>query len=284
MGHHGTIGHSRLGLGYDKEITVKIEDMPVQPGVTVYGYVTNGRFEGRRTIHLTDDPVHSADTIKGTLFHEYFHHAQGHDDTRVTKISLPHINLKAPLFVNYGEDTKWLTEGTAEWFIDEVDDDLNDYTRRGGFPIMEAGLNSLRHPIHEASRNPYERFAFFKLLTKKCDSFHSHLRNLLNDRSDSLFGEDQTGIENLSRVLGEAECNFGEHFGPEPERRGSIEAAIVYYNYATHGKNNISLLDEDELDHNQQPIFRFVPASAFFSDCLRHCLRHCPMTFSTNPS
>ena len=262
------LGIHDLGLGYDKEITVKIEHMPGQPGVTKYGYVTNGRFEGRRTIHLTDDPLHSSDTIKGTLFHEFFHHAQGHDDTRVTKISLPHINLKAPLFINYEEDTKWLTEGTAEWFIDEVDDDLNGYTTgplRSGLPIMETGLNSLPHPKHETLRDPYERFSFFKLLTKKCDNFHSNIRNLLNDRSDNLIGQDQTGIENLSRVLGEAECDFGEYFGPEPERRGSIEAAIVYYNYATQGKNNILLLDEDELDHNQQPIFRFVPASAFFN-------------------
>ena len=266
------LGLDDLGLGYSKKIAVKIEDMRtilqriLGDDADRLGYVSNSLIERRGTLHITDDSTTSANEIRAILFHEYFHHAQGHGDTRITKVPGPgSVPLKTPLFLLYGDETDWLTEGTAEWFPDELMDTLNLYFAglpRIGSPIMEVGLYSQQDPRFDERRDAYERFAFFKLLTENCRDFHSHIRNLLNDRSEGLVGEDKTGIVNLSLILAEAECNFGEHFGEA--RSGSIEAAIAYYNFATQLKDNITLLDEDE-HVNRVPFFIFQPSSAYFN-------------------
>ena len=264
------LAFNELGLGYNRKITVDIEDTSFLHrkfilGEGIIGYVVPF-FEGRRTLHLTKDPSLSAETIRSAVFHEYFHHAQGHDDTRVT-IGTQKTSLFAG-FV-YGPDyADWLLEGTANWFMDEVEDDLNKYTvSMNHDQILEVGLDSLPSPDFDTRRNPYDRFAFFKLLTERCTNFQSHMKNLLNDRSvilehGSYVRRDRTGIENLNLVLEEADCDFGNHLGMD--RSGSIEAAIAYYNYATQLKQSIAVLEPDEVDANGRPVTGFnVPTSQF---------------------
>ena len=169
-------------------------------------------------------------------------------------------------------DTLWLTEGTADWFPDELEDTLNLYKGAYVFDgialpnpaflgtsddqIMEVGLNTAELSDFDYRLSPYERAPFFKLLTQSCTDFHSHVKSLLNDRSPYYGdGEDQTGVENLDAILSEASCDFGSHFGED--RRSRIEAAIAYYNYATQLKMSMSFLDEDEVRINGNPVSRF---------------------------
>ena len=224
-----------LGLGYDKEITVKIHDVSCtsricfDPNPRILGYVNSK--EGRKVLHITDANTREPNAIVATVAHEYFHHAQGHEDTEINGMRL---------LVDNGKPAHWLSEGTATWFADELYDsldapqDLEDRGRR----IMEAGLNS--RPGSEERRS-HQRFSFFKLLSQSCDNLEYEFKNLLNAPAD-----DETGIKNLSGLLDDASCDFGGHLGEE--RRKSLEAAISYYNYATQFKEKMSLLDRDEPD------------------------------------
>ena len=122
---------------------------------------------------------------------------------------------------------------------------------------MEVGLNSppvytnIPEDDRDFRKSPYERFAFFKLLNEKCDDFPSHLKNLFNDRVESSDSPDVTGIRNLVRVLSEADCDFGDHLDNVGiDRSGSLEAALIYYNYATQSEGDIGLLDEGEINFN----------------------------------
>ena len=260
-------GLDALALGYDKEITVDIEDMSaIHRDSDLDGYVSP--IEARKTLHITNSASTTAKEIKNTVFHEYFHHAQGHDDTKIAFMEEGNSG-ETLLFIglSYLEGTDWLIEGTAAWFPDEVDDSLDEDLNNAYWPIMEVGLNSQpADPLADPRRFPYGRFAFFKLLTENCQEFQTHIRNLLNDRGESILGvavSDRTGIRNLVRILEEAECDIGKHFGND--RSGSIEAAIAYYNYSTLLKQSMSLLDDNEIDPIEDLKFfrastaRFVP-------------------------
>ena len=238
---HAQRGLDDLDLGYDKDIKVKVDEMDGR-----LGYVVDSWIERRRVIHITDNLSKDAELIRATVFHEYFHHAQGHDDTKMTFMD-GNKSKKAELFIDYyGGDTEWLTEGTADWFPDELDDSVNPgYLEKVNYEIFDVGLNAYPEPSGDDRRHPYARLAFFKLMHEKCTNFNSYVWDLLNDRSGS-DSSDSTGIKNLFKVLKEADCDFGEHFGQG--RSGSIEAAIAYYNYATQLKNKFALLDENEPD------------------------------------
>ena len=198
---HAQRGFSELDLGYDKEITVKIEHMPGK-----LGWVTGLIHERRRTLHITNDASELGDVIEAVVLHEYFHHAQGHSDTKITftkngATKTAHLLIS----ITYWENTDWLIEGTADWFPDELKDTLNDYAF-AFYSVTEVGIDAYPDPDYDQRRNPYSRFLFFKLLHEKCSTFHSHIKSLLNDRSGSLIGgrgpgADKTGIENLSNTI-----------------------------------------------------------------------------------
>ena len=240
-----------IGLGYDKAITLKIDRLPE-------GTLGRVQLNKQGTIYLSHD-LHNEDraipydktVMKHYVFHEYLHHAQLHPNTKLQNDS--------PLLITYRGPTKWLTEGTADWFGDEVDDSLNAYDliAGNGDPFLEVGLNSppdstnTREHERDSRKRPYERFAFFKLLNEKCDDFPSQLKNLFNDRVGSSDSPDITGIRNLVRVLSEADCDFGDHLDNVGiDRSGSLEAALTYYNYATQSEGDIGLLDEGESNFN----------------------------------
>ena len=216
----------RYGLGHDTDITVVVEPMSA-----ALGFVRSG-FEGYRTLHLNDDNTLPALTMKSTAVHEYFHHAQGHSGTRLPLLSL---------LIRQGTGTRWMAEGTARWFEDDVYDSDNSYSFKEGFSglrILETGLNSV-HASDTRTRS-YQRFSFFKLVQRKCSGFDSLLPTLYS--VDPI--TDRSGIRKLSNGLAGASCNFGDHLGSSLSN--SLASALVFYQYATQFENRMSLLDANE--------------------------------------
>ncbi|MCB8945021.1 MAG: putative Ig domain-containing protein [Ardenticatenaceae bacterium] len=232
-------------LGFNTEVKIAIHQMEYA------GYVTSGNNEKRGTLHLTDDDTSTTAWMKGTIVHEYFHHAQGHDATMISGDEL---------IINSGAERKWIIEGTAEWFVDEAFDDLNSYSG-GGVNIASVGINNAT--TNDGAHDPYLRSTFWKLVTTSCSGFKSGIRSLFNvpdgslDSSewnsetmawDSIPGNDVSGIKNFLADLGTFSCKFGDHFGTN--KSGSLEAALAFYNYATQFEDKMSLLDANEANYN----------------------------------
>lgn len=216
---------SASSLGFNKKFKVKIHEM------NHLGYVTTRSFENRKTLHITDDNTHPTGLIKATAVHEYFHQAQGHSDTALEN---------KDLLINGGNSKKWLIEGTAQWFEDELYDSLNsyNYTENPGPRIAEIGING--HGGNDKRSRPYQRFSFFKLVTKSCSSFAGNLPATFNVE----LSNDPSGINNLTSLFNDWSCNFGAHLGNS--KTSSLEAALTYYNYATQYEGKLSLLDSNE--------------------------------------
>ena len=218
---------ARYGLGYDTDITVVVEPMSA-----AVGFVRGNKLERYRTLHLNDDNTLSALTMKNTAVHEYFHHAQGHSETRLPPLSL---------LIRQGTGTRWMTEGTARWFEDDLYDGDDSYSFKEKFSgerILETGLNSV-HTSDDRTRS-YQRFSFFKLVQQKCSGFDSLLPTLFSVNPDT----DRSGIRKLSNGLAGASCNFGDHLGSSLS--SSLASALVFYQYATQFENRMSLLDATE--------------------------------------
>ena len=240
-----------LGMGYDKDITVQIQPMASRGFVCNFAYDEDHLclLENHNTLHITDDNSWRTDVIQGTVVHEYFHHAQAHDDTEDSDVR-SRLLIKDLFFQKY---VLWMIEGTARWFEDVVYDALDTYKFKEasmGPRIMESGLDSINGM---SSQRPYARFSFFKFLAQSCDNLDGEFKNLFSAR-------DRTAIVNFNNRLDLAECSFGNHLGSQSS--GTLEAAISYYNYATQSENDISLLEEDEDDYlfsPDPPIYRFIP-------------------------
>lgn len=229
-------GFDDLGLAYDNSFNVVVEPMDY------LGYVTTGNGENRRTLHITDANI-AQNVIKGTAVHEYFHHAQG---------KLPQAGLD--LLINGDARRSWLIEGTSRWFEDRLFDDIDTYIAKEGGTgdrILRPGLNAVGSA---GALRSYQRFSFFKLLASRCPGFETGFNNLLNVD----LATDPSGIVSLSAAMSAAGCNFGDHLGTD--RAASLEAAMVYYQYATLSENSIALLDADESDMG----FNFLPSTLRF--------------------
>ncbi|MEZ4869538.1 MAG: choice-of-anchor Q domain-containing protein [Caldilineaceae bacterium] len=217
------------GLGFNKTFNVDIGEMPSSPNGQILGYVASGIPEKGNTLHLNHDNTISRATMQGTAVHEYFHHAQFHPNTKVDNKNVV--------------GSSWLIEGTARWFEDELFDNLNTYTLKEGigYRIAEAGINS---DNGTGVKRPYQRFSFFKLLTQSCPNFTAKFRTGLNTDLTT----DPSGIRNITDLFGSNAfaCGFGGHLGAA--RSSSLAAALVYYNYVTQFKDQISLLDTNESD------------------------------------
>ena len=229
-------------FGYDTDITVSIHEME-EPNWL--GYVTTGQSEGRRTLHLNENNSIAVKKMKNTSVHEYFHHAQGHAQTRVGT---------GTLLIDRGAERSWMIEGSARWFEDDLYDCDNSYVQkeRSGARILEAGLNAEPNDSDNKTR-PYQRFSFLKLLSGRgadsssvrCPNFGSSFRGLFTVNANS----DPSGIGGLSDALTGGSCNFGNHFGAN--RSSSLSAAMALYQYATlyfEDDDMMSRLEADEPD------------------------------------
>ena len=243
------LGFDELGMMYPKAIVINLLPLPVNGIVVPILGLENQMF-------ISDDGASSE--AQGTVVHEYLHMAQGSDDNIVD-------DGKELLFAQLGQPAAWLVEGTARWFEDELGtkyDQLNTYVDKegNGLKILEEGLNSGKplNPIFNNAKRPYQRFSFFKLVTSRCSSFHSRLKDVFQADIDA----DSTGLFNFLNVLDELDCDFGDHLGQD--RSSSLAAALTYYNYATQFKNRMSLLDENELS-GMREVFRFEPPRHSFN-------------------
>lgn len=232
-------GFKDLGLSYNDEFTVRVHSMP-KP--SYLGYVTSGSNENRNTLHLTSANI-AKNTMYGTSVHEYFHHAQARSGI-----------VDKDLLIDSGRAASWFIEGSARWFEDYLLDSLNTYVGKEGATgsrILETGLNkdATKYFTTESnysgkdSERPYQRFTFIKFLESKCGAgFTSQFNKFLNINKNSDF----SGINNLSEELKNSGCNFGNHLGID--KKSNLEAALLYYQYATLYKDNISLLDSNEIN------------------------------------
>jgi len=237
------------GFGFSNAFTVNIHSIESDtPGSIILGYVTTSNGENRNTLHLNSDNSISSVLMQGTIVHEYFHHAQGHPDTKQSD---------QELLITNGRFGSWLIEGSARWFEDELFDNINSYVAEGiGERILEKGLNSLdSNSANDHRDRYYQRFSFMKLLTSKCLSFDQNISRVFSHDKAS----DPTGINSLVDVLADSNCDFGSHFGAE--NMSSLDAAIALYNYSTQLKNEISLLDSNESNGS----FSFRPTTLEFN-------------------
>jgi uncharacterized protein YfaP (DUF2135 family) len=222
---HAQEKFSDSSLGFDKIIKVSIHPMD---GL---GFVKPN--ENFQVLHITDDNSTATDLIKATAVHEYFHHAQAHNDTNIASTDL--------LIGGNFSQILWLIEGTAQWFEDTVYDSLDsyNYTENPGLRIAEVGINA---GSGNDERRPYQRFSFIKLLDSSCSNFATDLRVVFNVD----LANDPSGIRNMSDSFDSWSCNFGAHLGSS--NTSSLGAALTYYNYATQFEGKLSLLDSNEPD------------------------------------
>lgn len=227
--HSAQTAAGSLGLSYDKNITVEITQFE---NPKVQGRFIRGWLKNTSKFYLTSNEE-TKTLMKGATLHEFFHHAQ-YTSTQSGRDRL----IEAP-----GRKSHWFIEGTARWFEDYSTqfDSLNSYREAElkGKRILESGLAAVPNSNNVSTR-AYQRFTFFKLLESRCPGFVQNLRNMLNiDQST-----DPNGVRNFLAVLGRSGCRFGNHLGAA--KSSSIEAAILYYQYATIMEKDISKLDANE--------------------------------------
>ena len=187
----------------------------------------------------------SVDFMKGTLAHEYLHHAQA----RAGNWQSEERELRR----------LWLIEGSAVWFEDEVFDPLNTYGDRSrplnpGQNIAEVGISSV-HDAGRAAYNAYARFPFFKMLQRTSSVTHndhvgcnfgalnSQNRTLLAEMFQRYSSENDDAGRRLVNVLSDEafECDFGNTFGGD-----GMANALEYFTWATQLENDMTLLDANE--------------------------------------
>ena len=210
-----------LGLKYKSSFDVIIESRN--------GY---GSYDGSK-LHISDG--YTKEDQRNTTAHEYFHHAE------IETLIDGATNATARKKRYWSSIGDWIWEGMAYWFEDYFDDSSNLYPSDGvgknpSPRILESGIN----------KYDYDMFLLWKLLYTKCnsnDKFNFELKNIFAGVMDSSWGADT-----LKSNLSTASCEFGNHLGAN--KSSSIESALLYYQYATMYKNEISKLDENEDDDN----------------------------------
>ena len=255
-------GLKSMALGFDKRITARFDEETKN-----WGRYKQGVPEQRHMIFLkqgTYASPHELDSLRATVLHEYFHHAQEHPGTVFRSYAmLGHYRgidpdlPKDPEKAHEPHLRKWLTEGTAEWFAIEMLRVLSEKypaEEQDVEPIMEFGVNASGRPQAGVY---YDWSNFFTLVNSACVDFPLHLKDMLS--TNDILG-DRTGIKTFNKALGGASCDFGDHLGSSES--GSLAAAVTYYNYATmhyafiknKGGNTdplggrVSLLDPDGTD------------------------------------
>ena len=172
-----------MGLSYRKEFLIEFEIFQVLGKTTAHvDYL-----EYLKTIHINKEYIYfSKSGFANLLAHEHFHLAQGH--TRIQN------DERLNVFQSDNLTARWIIEGTAQWFEDELYDLNNSYYHKQKYflgensspnryyergMILRAGLNYIPREdsisfngiksSYDANENPYLRFSFFKLLNQSCD-------------------------------------------------------------------------------------------------------------------
>ncbi len=209
---------STLGLQYKAHIEVVIEARN--------GF---GAYDGTK-LHINS--AYTKGQQRNTLAHEYFHHAE------LETLTAGANDAEARSLRYWQVDGNWIWEGMAYWFEDYFDDASNLYladsvSRKPAPRVLEQGINTT---------NSYDMFLFWKLLQSKC-GYHPDLElaDIFSGVMDATWG-----AGTLQTTLAASSCDFGDQLGNE--KKSSLAAALLYYQYATLYKNKISLLDTNETD------------------------------------
>ncbi len=226
-----------MGLRSDPVLRVEIHDID---DPSVLGFVTSQNGENYRTLHLSRHEW-GVDLMQCTTAHEYFHHAQART-TEEDKTNL----------MSTGHSSDWLIESTATWFEDEVFDENDCYRQLNHNPIppvLNLGL-ARGYDAKLPETWPYDRFAFWKLLSTHCEGFS--IPQLLNISS----GSDKPAVSNLKeRLESEAwNCIYDPRHGASNR---TLAAALAVYSFDTTLFQDIALLDDDE---NTEGISFSLPA------------------------
>ncbi len=241
------------GMSASPVFEVVVEQMPKPSTLGFVAESWSGKVERRRVLHLSETAP-KKESMQGTSVHEYFHHAQSR--TRVAG--------RSNVIADVGEPAKWLFEGTARWFEDEVFDTLDTYLekeRNPLRPVLASGLDArdTSGVAPPATADPrtrsYARFAFFKLVSGHCPGID--FRQLFNWDAAG----DPTGAVNFAGGLASADwrCDFGPGFGDAS--RTSLASAMLYYEHATQKQNDVTLLDASENGLQfQPPTWKISPA------------------------
>jgi hypothetical protein len=232
------------GYGLKSDDSFEIDIGPMPDGVL--GFVTTEKNEDRRVLHITNGPIWR-NLVQGSVVHEYFHHAQSRTTEKNTMT-----------LITFGSRSKWLIEGLARWFEDEVFDDSNTYASKEEPPgpaILERGLNAIPEftfdHVKEAMvegdprTRSYARFAFWKMVSRFCPGFS--IPDILNV-SDP---KDLSGIANFkSRIEAPATAEspgWGCDFSAVMATPAKLAQALVYYSVATtDGGGDMTKLDGNE--------------------------------------
>jgi hypothetical protein len=235
-----------LHLVSEPVFEVDVENIP---DPTWLGFVAS--IEDYFTLHLDEEARRTRDKMQCATVHEYFHHAQSR--TRIAGLG----NVVA----DGARPTHWLIEGTARWFEDEVFDGLDSYRSFNGQPlpaILVPGLaaEQLLPPASEPWRDPYHRFAFFKLLYNRCPGFD--LPSILNAN----LADDPSGIKRFRAQVETWQCDFDAGFDASVVYRRKLASALLLYTWATLGRNDLSILDPNESPYNFELATQLTPSAA----------------------
>jgi hypothetical protein len=215
-----------------------LADTRVEVGVEPLGWygplACVSRSEGYRVLHLNAEPSPrpGKEAMQAAVVHAYFHHAQ----SRTALAGLSN------LVWDYNPRVRWVVEGTARWFEDEVLDDLNSYRLSEGLTlpaILAAGLDSVPSLpwAPDQQTRASARFAFFKLVSSRCADMDLSLA--LNTVSSS----DPTGLAALQTDLSLWGCTFAT--GLSGVDGDSLGAALLEYAYAA-ARQDMAWLDANE--------------------------------------
>ena len=180
-------------------------------------------------IHLHNSNYNDS-IARSVVVHEYMHYLQGRQRSDTDSIN-----------DIFDERYSWIIEGLADWFEELMYDDDNAYFWSSAFEEPLQQIMSKGFGLGDKSSS-YVSMMFWKLVDQRCTGFRTKLPNLINDVNSNSIAEH---VDDFLRTI---DCDFGDHLNsPGTTKNSSLAAAIVFYEYATTYKNNIALLDSNEL-------------------------------------
>lgn len=243
-----TKGFNVLSLDYDKNLTLSIHAF-TQKLSSALAYVSS---DDKRTLHINKSLNFNKPNLISTIAHELMHHVQLHEGNLKNTseyISLGYSDNKA---------RNWFLEGSARWFEDIpgysfIDsngqsvsyDSINSYISKEGFSgerILEVGLASIPTEDDKRKRS-YSRYSFFKMISERCNNFDTVFQEVLSwDR----YGAGD-GLGEFAIWLDLQDCDFKNTIPATNFSTNKFSSALAFYQYATQLRNDMSLLDSNEL-------------------------------------
>lgn len=225
------IAIEKIGMQYSKgsKLTILVTDK-IEGNAKWENDISQMTLPKKMIVH-TRGKLNGKSAMKAVVSHEYFHHAQL--ETLNEGLSLKRNNFMAIGSLSEG----WISEGTARWFDDYIDDN-------GIYTSYEHPLNKVLEKGLNYNDYRYKYFAFWKLVHSRCNFENKLSISKIIKGIEPL--NETLGVSSFKNLLSNSTCNFGPHLGQD--KAASLEAALLYYQYATLYKNKISLLDSNEDD------------------------------------